>query len=53
MAIVKKIHIKKSKIKTCADFAEAFVDRVLDESFGYNKVRVVFDRYVRNSLKTQ
>ena len=31
MAIVNKINIKKSKIKTCADFAEVFVERILDE----------------------
>ena len=53
MAIVNKINIKKSKIKTCADFAEVFVERILDESFGNDKVRVVFDRYVKKSLKTQ
>ena len=53
MAIVNKINIKTSKIKLCADFAEVFVDRILDESFGYNEVRVIFDRYVRGSLKAQ
>ena len=47
MAIVNKINIKTSKI------AEVFVDRILDESFGYNEVRVIFDRYVRGSLKAQ
>ena len=25
----------------------------MDESFGYNKLRVIFDRYVKGSLKTQ
>ena len=53
MAIVNKINIKKSKIKTCADFTEVFVERILDKSFGYNEVRVVFDRYVNKSSKTQ
>ena len=38
MAIVNKINIKKSKIKPCADFAEVFVDRILDELFGYKKL---------------
>ena len=51
MAIVNKIKIKKSSIKSCADFAEVFVDRILDESFGYNEVRVIFDHYVKGSLK--
>ena len=53
MAIVNKINIKKSKIKTCADFAKVFFERILDESFGYDELRVVFDRYVKLSLKTQ
>ena len=53
MAIVKQINIKKSKIKTCADFAEVFIERILDESFGYDEVRVVFDHYVKKSLKAQ
>ena len=53
MAIVIKINIKKSKIKSCADFAEMFVDRILDESFGYNEVRVIFGHYVEGSLKAQ
>ena len=52
MAIVNKINIKKSKIKICADFAQVFVERILNESFGYDEVRVVFDRYVKKSLKT-
>ena len=30
-------------------FAEIFVERILDESFGYDVVRVVFDRYVKKS----
>ena len=47
MIIVNKINIKKFKIKTCADFAEVFVERILDESFGYDEVRVIFERYVK------
>ena len=53
MAIVKKINIKKSKIKTCADFVEVFIERILDESFGYDEVRVVFNHHIKKSLKTQ
>ena len=49
MVIVNKVDIKKSKIKSCADFSEVFVDRILDESFGYNEVRVIFDRYVNQT----
>ena len=47
MAIVNKINIKKSKITMCADFAEVFVGRILNEG------RVIFYRYVKGSLKTQ
>ena len=53
MAIVSKINIKKSKIKLCADFAEVFADKILNESFGYNEVRVIFDHYIKGSLKAQ
>ena len=53
MAIVNKINIKKSKVKSRADFADVFIERILDESFGYDEVRVVFDRYVKKYLKTQ
>ena len=53
IANVNQINIKKSKIKSCADFAEVFVDRILDESFIYNEVRVIFDSYVKGSLKAQ
>ena len=53
MAIVNKINIRKSKIKSCANLAEVFADRILDESFGYNEVRVIFDRYVKGLLKAQ
>ena len=52
MAIVNKINIKKSKVKSRADFADVFIERILDESFGYDEVRVAFDRYVKKSLKT-
>ena len=53
MAIVNKINIKKSKIKSCTDFAEVFVDRILDESFRYKEVTVMFDRYDKGPLKEQ
>ena len=53
MAAVNKISITKSKTEMCADFVEVFVDRILDESFRYNEVRVIFDRYIEGSLKAQ
>ena len=51
MAVVNKINIKKIKTETSADFAEAFVYRILDDSFRYNEVRVIFDCYIEGSLK--
>ena len=53
MAAVNKVDIKKSIIKSFADFSDVFVDWILDESFWYNEVRVIFDRYLKGSLKTQ
>lgn len=53
MAAVNKVDIKKSIIKSFADFSDVFVDWILDESFGYNEVRVIFDHYLKGSLKTQ
>ena len=50
MAIVNKINIKKFKIKTCADFAKVFAERILDKSFGYNEVGVIFDRYIKKNI---
>ena len=53
MAAMNKISITKSKTQMCADFVEVFVDRILDQSFRYNEVRVIFDRYIEGSLKAQ
>ena len=39
--------------ESCADFAEVFVDRILGEFFGYNEIRVIFDRYIKELVKTQ
>ena len=51
MALVNKIDIKKSKIKTCLEFSDHFIKIVKRESTGFNEVRVVFDRYDETSLK--
>ena len=51
MAVVNKIDIKKSQIKTCKDFADTFVSIIKHEAVGYQEVRLVFDRYEKASLK--
>ena len=52
MAIVNLIDIKKQKIKTCLEFANAFVSIIIKESQGFSEVRVIFDRYVASSSKS-
>ena len=52
MAIVNLIDTKKQKIKTCLEFAHAFVNIIIKESQGFSEVRVIFDRYVASSLKS-
>ena len=51
MALVNKIDIKKSKIKTCLEFSDHFIKVVKRESTCFNEVRVVIDRYDETSLK--
>ena len=53
MAVVNRINIKKSKIKNCQEFAEPFINIVLHEATGCDEIRVVFDRYIEDSLKAQ
>ena len=36
-----------------ADYDEASADRKLDESFKYDELKVIFDRYIKGLLKTQ
>ena len=52
MVIVNLIDIKKQKIKTCLEFANAFLSIIHNESQGFSEVRVIFDRYVASSLKS-
>lgn len=42
---------KAHEIKTCLNFAEAFVDKFLKESQEFDKIRLVFDRYIEYFLK--
>ena len=52
MAVVNKIDIKKLKLRSCKEFASAFVQKVKKESQGFDEVRVIFDRYIEESLKS-
>ena len=52
MAVVNKIDIKKMKLKSCCEFASAFVQKVEKEAQGFDEVRVIFDRYTEESLKS-
>lgn len=52
MALVNSIQKKdESSMKTCQDFAEAFIRRLDREASSYSEVRLIFDRYLTSSLK--
>ena len=53
MAVVNRIDIKKSRIKTCKEFATTFCNIIFAESEGFDEVRIIFDRYDKKSLKNQ
>ena len=40
-------------MKTCADFAESFISILCNMAKDFEEVRLVFDRYIATSLKTQ
>ena len=52
MALVNAI-LKTERIKTCKDFAQAFLDQLSNMADEYNEVRLAFDRYINSSLKEQ
>ena len=52
MVVVNKIDIKKLKLRSCKEFTSAFVQKVKKESQGFDEVRVIFDRYIEESLKS-
>ena len=41
----------KMKLKSCSEFASAFVQKVEKEAQGFDKVRVIFGRYTEEPLK--
>ena len=52
MALVNSIN-KTDRIIYCSDFANAFIEKLVNISIGYNEVRLVFDHYKDSSLKEQ
>ena len=50
MAVVNSLN-KTSEIKTCKDFSNKFNDMIMRETADCDAIRVIFDRYVSNSLK--
>ena len=49
--MVNKLDIDKMKLKSGSESASAFVQKVEKETQGFDKVRVIFDRYTEESLK--
>ena len=56
MAIVNALPKDKDlqfEVKTCKDLAELFVLQVVSRCSGYDDVRLIFDRYVSDALKSK
>ena len=51
MAVVNQIDFKH--LETCKDFAVAFVNRLEYMASDYTEVRLIFDRYLHQSLKAK
>ena len=41
------------QLRTCADLVELFIKQLMSKCFGYDEVRLVFDRYISESLKAK
>ena len=52
MGLVNRIK-KSDNIKTCKDFADVFVKRIMHESRSFQQVNLIFDRYMTSSLKSR
>lgn len=52
MAVVNSV-IKTDRMKTCQDFADSFLAIICKMAANYDEVRLVFDRYMKTSLKEQ
>ena len=44
---------KSEQMKTCQDFADAFLQKIYNMTSLYDEVRLVLDRYINSSLKEQ
>ena len=53
MAVVNRVNIKKSNIKSCADFSKCFLYIIDKEVADFDEVRVIFDHYKHDSLKNK
>ena len=52
MAVVNSLpKDKNDKIETCKDLADLFIQQLTLKSIGYDEIRLVFDRYISDSLK--
>ena len=51
MAIVNKIDIKAESLENCDEFAPKFCEITNFQGKGFDKVRIIFDRYDGKSLK--
>ena len=52
MAVVNSI-TKTESMKTCADFADAFLSMICKFVEDFDEIRLVFGRYIEASLKSQ
>ena len=52
MAVVNKIDIREMNLKSCSDFASTFLQKVEKQPQRSEEVRVIFDRYIEESLKS-
>jgi len=52
MAVINSV-TKTDQMKTCQDFAESFLAIICNMAANYDEVRLVFDRYMKTSLKEQ
>ena len=52
MAVAQAI-TKTTAMVYCSDFAQAFIHSIPKIMSGYKEDRVIFDRYIENSFKTQ
>ena len=52
MAIVNKIDIKAESLENCDEFASKFCEIINFQGRGFDKVRIIFDRYDGKSLKS-